>query len=319
MNQHTLWKEIKHPQIKPGYYINEIGEVYHENSPDVITKADYHATNGYDFILLCDNTALEQPRLFPIDDLMAMTFIPIPDELKDKRVKVSHINGDTRDNLLDNLQWVEDIEEWRVCTYPGVKPDTYEVSSWGRIRNIEKDLVYSSASVNSRGYTTTTLLSINGRVKSVTFHKMVAYHFLSNPNDYKEINHIDCVKTHNWVKNLEWCTHQMNMDHMNKNNLVSHPKGSDIAHALLNEEIVEDICKEFIRFWGRSESVYKYMKHKCNTLTLKQIQHIKHKECWQHISDKYWTKKDLEILEIKKIHLICEAIVKFSGDLQKML
>ena len=81
MNQHTLWKEIKHPQIKSGYYINEIGEVYHENSPDVITHADYHATNGYDFILLCDNTSLEQPRLFPIDDLMAMAFIPIPKSL----------------------------------------------------------------------------------------------------------------------------------------------------------------------------------------------------------------------------------------------
>lgn len=40
--------------------------------------------------------------------------------------------------------------------------------------------------------------------------------FLENPNNYKEINHIDMNKQNNYYKNLEYCTRKYNMNEARK-------------------------------------------------------------------------------------------------------
>lgn len=42
------------------------------------------------------------------------------------------------------------------------------------------------------------------------FHRIVAKHFLPNPNNLPEINHIDEDPSNNKVDNLEWCTRKYN-------------------------------------------------------------------------------------------------------------
>lgn len=46
--------------------------------------------------------------------------------------------------------------------------------------------------------------------KKYYVHRLVAINFISNPQNYKEINHIDENKTNNRVENLEWCSKQYN-------------------------------------------------------------------------------------------------------------
>ena len=41
-------------------------------------------------------------------------------------------------------------------------------------------------------------------------HRAVATCFIPNPNNYPEVNHIDCDRTNNRWNNLEWCTSQYN-------------------------------------------------------------------------------------------------------------
>ena len=50
-------------------------------------------------------------------------------------------------------------------------------------------------------------------VKQVRYsvHKLVAETFISNPNNYTEVDHIDRNKQNNKVSNLRWVTHQENM------------------------------------------------------------------------------------------------------------
>lgn len=42
---------------------------------------------------------------------------------------------------------------------------------------------------------------------------MVAQAFISNPNNYNEINHIDGNKENNKIDNLQWCNRTQNVRH----------------------------------------------------------------------------------------------------------
>lgn len=54
------------------------------------------------------------------------------------------------------------------------------------------------------------MLVKNGERKAFCIHRIVAYTFLPNPNNYPYVNHKDESKTNSRVENLEWCTPQYN-------------------------------------------------------------------------------------------------------------
>lgn len=215
-----MWKPLQHPMISDGYLISDKGHVRNKDCDEEYLSADYHSSNGYDFIMLI---VKEEYRinnslfmLFPIDELLGITFIPIPTELKDKPITIKHINGDTRDIDLSNLEWIEDIEEWRDCTYPNVKPGMYEVSSWGRVRNkITNDLLKPDTS--KKGYRQVYLSRINGLKHVHTgIHRLMLLSFNSvNPDDMNNLqaNHINGIKSYNILKNLEFVNNSTNQIH----------------------------------------------------------------------------------------------------------
>ena len=59
-------------------------------------------------------------------------------------------------------------------------------------------------------------------VKQVPYsvHKLVAETYISNPNNYTEVDHIDRNKQNNKVSNLRWVTHKENMKNFQKNSEV---------------------------------------------------------------------------------------------------
>ena len=77
-------------------------------------------------------------------------------------------------------------------------------------------------------------------------HRVVAYHFLDNPDDLPEINHIDGNKQNNAVENLEWCTRAENARHAIRTGLfdgieILGAKGAKNPQAKLTETDVQDI------------------------------------------------------------------------------
>lgn len=46
-------------------------------------------------------------------------------------------------------------------------------------------------------------------------HRLVAKAFIENPNEYPQVNHIDCCNTNNKADNLEWCTAMYNTQSVN--------------------------------------------------------------------------------------------------------
>jgi hypothetical protein len=53
-------------------------------------------------------------------------------------------------------------------------------------------------------------LSKNGKKKMFYAHRLVAEHFLPNPNNLPVVNHIDGNKLNNSVTNLEWVSYSEN-------------------------------------------------------------------------------------------------------------
>lgn len=96
------------------------------------------------------------------------------------------------------------MEIWKqIKGYEGL----YEISSCGRVKNKKGTIL--KPSVTRTGYPHLSLCK-NGKTKSVSVHRIVAEHFIPNPNNYPVINHKDENRQNNTVENLEWCTYSYN-------------------------------------------------------------------------------------------------------------
>ena len=64
-------------------------------------------------------------------------------------------------------------------------------------------------------------LNKNGNRKSIAVHRLIALNFIANPENKKEVNHKNGIKSDNRIENLEWNTHQENIQHAHKTGLAS--------------------------------------------------------------------------------------------------
>lgn len=84
----------------------------------------------------------------------------------------------------------------------------YEVSEDGQVRTISGRLLKQFLS--DQGYA---LIRVSGPRKTIRVHRAVAEAFIPNPDGLPFVNHIDCVRDHNSIHNLEWCTQWQNLNH----------------------------------------------------------------------------------------------------------
>lgn len=116
------------------------------------------------------------------------------------------------------------IEIWKdIQGYEGY----YQISNLGNVKSLDRIVDRGNGILQHRrerimskrvcadGYYIAKL-NVNKSSKSIAIHILVARHFIDNPNNYPEVNHKDCNRKNNQVDNLEWCTHQQNVDHSKK-------------------------------------------------------------------------------------------------------
>ena len=129
-------------------------------------------------------------------------------------------------------------EIWRdIRGYEG----QYQVSNYGNVRSLDRYVRFKDGRValfkgkkrkltkNGDGYLQVTLCPDSSTVNTVKVHRLVAETFIPNPNNMAEINHIDEIKTNNYVGNLEWCDRLHNCNHGTRNIRISHSHGIPVA------------------------------------------------------------------------------------------
>lgn len=89
----------------------------------------------------------------------------------------------------------------------------YKISNFGRVYSIRLKKIIKCQKV--KGYYE--LVMKKGKLSQRCYvHRLVAIHFLENPNNYRCVNHKDNNPANNNVNNLEWCSHLYNMQYAAK-------------------------------------------------------------------------------------------------------
>jgi hypothetical protein len=87
----------------------------------------------------------------------------------------------------------------------------YMISSLGRVYSVKRNK-FLKPHKEKKNYLRVALCK-EGKMKKYKIHRLVGQAFIPNPLNYKEINHINEIKTDNRVENLEWMSHKENCNY----------------------------------------------------------------------------------------------------------
>lgn len=118
------------------------------------------------------------------------------------------------------------MEIWKdIVGYKGL----YKISNHGKVKSLKRLVAYSCGGERifkerirkiqtvSKGYKAV-ILHKNNKPKQHLIHRLIAIHFIDNPESKPHINHINLNPSDNRIENLEWCTPSENMIHSFKYN-----------------------------------------------------------------------------------------------------
>lgn len=163
----------------------------------------------------------------------------------------------------------------------------YEVSNWGRIKSLEKVILYSNGrrylyeekilKLNpSNGYKTISLVKDKAKLTHMV-HRLVAIAFKENPLNKPFVNHEDGDRSNNYYLNLNWSTNSENQLHsynilgnksvMGENNGASKLKKNDV------------LTIRELHLTGISQSQLGRLFSVCQ----ESIRKIIYKETWAHV------------------------------------
>lgn len=185
------------------------------------------------------------------------------------------------ENLLGEL-WVD------IVGFEGL----YQISNLGRIKTLQRiksicnevDHVVSSEKIllprkNRYGYLRISFFKNPLGAKEFTMHRLMAIHFIPNPENKPEVNHINGIKDDNRLENLEWCTAKENAVHARAFGLRENTYGEKSKKSKLTEFQVR-LIKRIYRRYGRFNMAKLSRKLNVSETTVSYV--LKNK-IWTHV------------------------------------
>lgn len=211
-----------------------------------------------------------------------------------------YLRNAIRRNTIDPVIYYD--EEWRKIEFiPNIKP-IYWISNYGRVYNETTNYIMDGHIIPN-GYELVSFYLIDGTRIWKHVHRLVMLAFKPIENsDMYVVNHIDGIKTHNYIWNLEWTTQKGNVEHAFINGLRK--CGEDSSHTVFTNDQVHKVCKcmeDGMNLYQLSEKVFgKYPDLQIQTL----CKNIYSKKFWREIS------KDYDIDNYKRIYIFSKPQVK---------
>jgi hypothetical protein len=223
------WKDIE--GYEELYKINRKGDVYSYKTKKLKTQFNMKNVEVKNSRVGLNKNG--KTKTFKIDDLLYKTF------------GIDYTNNKSFEGEI----WVD------VNGFKGM----YKISNFGRVKSLDryipqadymrfiKGKILSIKRNNGSGYVNVSLQCGNDiPPKNYYLHILVAEHFIDNPNNYSEVNHIDFNKSNNHVSNLEWCDRLDNIKHLvdnRKQHFITKELKLEVLN-LMNDNInSEDISK----------------------------------------------------------------------------
>jgi DNA-binding transcriptional regulator YiaG len=169
------------------------------------------------------------------------------------------------------------MEIWKdIQGYEGL----YQISNLGRVKSLPKKTPGTNTTKTSYlkhcfrcGYQYVSL-SNNGKSQKQMIHRLLAIHFIENPDQKKCVNHKNGIRSDFSLENLEWCNQSENELHAYKLGLKN-TKGEKHNQAKLNNECIGIIRKSNI---SQSELAVMF------GVTQTTISGIKTGKSWSHVA-----------------------------------
>ena len=133
---------------------------------------------------------------------------------------------------------------WMPIVIDGVKT-IYTIDEFGHVKNTHTNLI-RNPTIGSNGYAHIGIRLYNNktiRIVTCSIHRLVAEAFIPNPENKPQVNHINGIKTCNWVGNLEWVTAKENSKHAFDNGLHVGMPGVNNPVAIYSEDQIREVCR----------------------------------------------------------------------------
>lgn len=165
----------------------------------------------------------------------------------------------------------------------------YLISNHGDVKSMDRYVNSKNGSIafktgkliktSKRGDYVSVNLTRENKEKTFSVHRLVAISFVDNPNNHKEVNHIDGNKLNNHSENLEWCTRSQNEQHAYDNYLQISRKGSKHHSSKLSELDIANMFFDFKNGITRKEISDKFEISYSNTCKILKGR------IWKHASN----------------------------------
>lgn len=180
------------------------------------------------------------------------------------------------DNLREEIDGVIYIERW--MDIDGYE-ELYQISDFGRVKRkagYRATVPRILKTCLSSGYVQSVFCK-DAKTKHQYVHILVAKHFIPNPNNYPEVNHLKGIKIDNRFHQLEWVTKSGNQKHRVHVLNGGMPLGeSSLSHKLNNNKVAQ------IRLLGDSGLSYSEIS-KTIGISRRQVRNIVIRKHWKHI------------------------------------
>lgn len=157
----------------------------------------------------------------------------------------------------------------------------YQISDEGQVRRLLKHGKTKLVKDREGKYCTVSL-SKKGVKKSYNVHRLVAEHFLEQPEGCTEVNHKDGNKRNNHISNLEWVSQRQNLLHA-MSELNHFPFGKKPRRVRCMDMETGEIVTEFISVAQAAKTIGKMSARSSITLACQGFQASAYGYIWEYV------------------------------------